>query len=106
MNQLLEIVEDLRGKVEMPEIQNPYLRTVWIMGRNAGAAMVRNHVRHKVSEPLRTLKVAPKAVRQEMGPVAADVWINGYNAPVEFVQMKINAFLFRATHGQVMVAQR
>ncbi len=105
MSQMLDVVEDLRSKIEMPEISDPYLRVVWCMGRNAGATKVRDHVRHHVTEAFPHLKVAPKAVRQEMGQKASDVWLNGYNASVEYVQTKINAIVFHATRGQIMATR-
>jgi len=103
--QLLELVEDLRGKIEMPEISNSYHRAVWIMGRDAGANKVRTHVRHNMNEPLPYLKQAPKAFRQQLGQTGADIWLNGYNASVEYVERKVNVMMFYATHGQAIVAQ-
>ena len=104
-NQLLNMVEDLRGKIEMPAISDPYLRTVWVMGRNEGAIKVRDHVRHNMSEKLPFLKQAPKELRQQLGQNGADVWLKGYNAAVEYVERKVNVMMFYATHGQAMVAQ-
>ena len=105
MSMLLNLVEDLRGKIEMPEINDPYLRTVWVMGRNAGASKVCTHVRHHMNEKFPILEKAPKAVRQEMGQTAADVWLNGYNASIEYVERKVNVMLFWATNGNAMVAR-
>ena len=105
MTQLLNIVEDLRGKIEMPEISDAYLRTVWVMGRNAGANKVRTHVRHNMNEKLPYLKQAPKALRQQLGQTGADVWLNGYNAAVEYVERQVNVLVFHATQGQALVAR-
>jgi len=104
-NQLLNLVEDLRGKIEMPEINDPYLRVVWVMGRNAGANKVRTHVRHNLGAKLPFLTQAPKALRQQLGQTGSDVWLNGYNAAVEYVERKVNVMMFHATHGQAMVAR-
>lgn len=104
-NQLLNMVEDLRGKIEMPEISDSYLRVIWVMGRDAGANKVRTHVRHNLNEKLPFLKQAPKALRQQLGQTGSDVWLNGYNASIEYVERKVNVMMFYATHGQAMVAQ-
>lgn len=92
-DQLISLVEDLRGQIKIPEISDPYLKTVWIMGRNAGANKVRHHVRHNFGNKFPTLNVAPKAIRQEMGETGADVWLNGFNASVEFVENKVSKLL-------------
>lgn len=105
MSQLLSLVEDLRSQIEVPEINDPYLRSVWIMGRNAGSSKVRTAVRHNPNNALPFLKEAPKALRQQMGQKAADVWLNGYNAAVDFVQVKINVMIFNATRGQAIIAR-
>lgn len=103
--QLLELVEDLRSKVELPEIADPYFRTVWIMGRNAGASKVRHHVRQHLNEKLPYLTTAPKALREQLGQKGTDIWLNGYNAAVEYVEGKVNVMMFQATNGQAMVAR-
>lgn len=103
--ELLNLVEDLRGKIEMPEITDSYLRMVWVMGRDAGASKVRTHVRHNMNERLPYLKQAPKALRQQLGQTGSDVWLNGYNAAVEYVEVKVNAMMFYATQGQALVAR-
>ena len=105
MSNLLNLVEDFRGNIEMPEISDAYLRTVWVMGRNAGANKVRTHVRHNMGEKLPYLKQAPKALRQQLGQTGADVWLNGYNAAIEYVERKVNVMMFYATQGQAMVAR-
>lgn len=102
---LLSLVEDLRGKIKMPEITDPYLRAVWVMGRDAGANKIRSHVRHRMNECLPYLKQAPKALRQKLGQTGSDVWLNGYNASIEYVEIKVNAMMFYATNGQAMVAR-
>lgn len=103
--QLLSIVDDLRGKIEMPEITDAYLRIVWVMGRDAGASKVRAHVRHNMNEKLPFLKQPPKALLQQLGQSGADVWLNGYNAAVEYVERKVNVMMFHATKGQALVAR-
>lgn len=105
MTSLLNIVEDFRGNVEMPEISDPWLRIVWVMGRDAGAAKVRNHVRHNMGEKLPYLKQAPEALRQQLGQTGSDVWLSGYNASIEYVERKVNVIMFYATQGQAMVAR-
>lgn len=105
MTQLLNIVEDLRGKIEMPEISDPYHRIVWVMGRNAGANKVRTHVRHNMGEKLPYLKQVPDAIRQQFGQTGADVWLNGYNAAVEYVERQVNVLVFYAIQGQALVAK-
>ena len=105
MTELLDLVEDLRGKIEIPEITDAYLRMVWVMGRDAGASKIRTHVRHNMNERLPYLKQAPKALRQQLGQTGSDVWLNGYNAAVEYVEVKVNAMMFYATNGQALVAR-
>lgn len=103
--ELLDLVENLRGNVEMPEITDTYLRMVWCMGRDAGCNKVRTHVRHNMHERLPYLKKAPVALRQQLGQTGSDVWLNGYNAAVEYVEVKVNSMMFYATYGQAMLAQ-
>lgn len=103
--ELLKLVDDFRGNVEMPEITDAYLRIVWCQGRNAGAAKVRTHVRQNLTASLPYLKQAPKALRQQLGQTGSDVWLNGYNAAVEYVERKVNVMLFNATDGQALVAR-
>lgn len=103
--ELLNLVEDFRGNVEMPEISDAYLRMVWVMGRDAGASKIRTHVRKNLNESLPYLKKVPKELRQQLGQTGADVWLSGYNAAVEYVERKVNVMMFYATQGQVMVAR-
>jgi len=102
---LLNLVEDLRAKVELPEIADPYLRTIWIMGRNAGASKVRTHVRQHLNEKLPYLTTAPKALREQLGQKGTDVWLNGFNASVKYVERQVNVMMFHATNGQALVAR-
>ena len=104
-SQLYAIVDNIRSHVKVPNIDNPYIRSVWIMGRNVGASKVRTAVRKKPNEALPFLKSAPKALREQMGKEASDMWLDGYNASVEFVQRKINVMIFNATGGQAMIAR-
>lgn len=105
MTQLLALVENFRGNIEMPEISDPYLRIVWVMGRDAGANKIRAHVRHNMNEKLPYLKQAPKALLQQLGQTGADVWLSGYNASIEYVERKVNVMMFYATQGQALVAK-
>ena len=36
---------------------------------------------------------------------ASDMWLEGYNAAVDYVQVKVNTLIFEATHGQVMTTK-
>jgi len=101
----LELVEGLQGKVAVPQIANPHTKLVWIMGRNRGATVVRNHVRHNINAPLPWLTKAPKGVEKEMGPELAKVWLEGYNAAIRYVEMKVNVAVFNATNGQVVATK-
>lgn len=101
----LEMVEDLQGKVAIPQIANPHTKMVWIMGRNRGAAVIRNHVRHNISAPLPWLAKAPKGVEKEMGQELAEVWLAGYNAAIRYVEIKVNVAVFNATGGQAMATK-
>lgn len=105
MSQILSIVEDIRSHIEMPEITDPYLRVVWVMGRNAGATKARNHVRHHLADKFPVLTKAPVTIRKEMGQTAADVWLNGHNAALEYVQRKVNVLVFNLSGGQIIATR-
>ena len=105
MSQLLNIVDDLRSRVKVPEINDPYLRNIWIVGRNIGVNKVRDAVRHNPNNALPFLKEVPEAIRIQMDKKASDMWLEGYNAAVDYVQVKVNTLIFEATHGQVMTTK-
>lgn len=105
MSQILKIAEDIHSHIEMPEISDPYLRTVWVMGRNAGANKARNHLRHHLTNKFPVLTKAPVAIRKEMGQTAADVWLNAHNAALDYVQRKVNVLLFYMSAGQIIATR-
>lgn len=94
ISQLLNMVEDFRGNIEMPEINDPYLRTIWMMGRNAGANKIRLHVRHHIGNDLPYLKKAPKAFREQLGESVSEVWLSGYNEAIFYIEKQVNALMF------------
>lgn len=101
----LELVEDLQGKIAVPQIDDTYTKMVWIMGRNVGASVIRSHVRNCMSDPLPWRNKAPKGVMQELGPELANVWLDGYTAAIRYVELKVNVALFNATSGQVIATK-
>lgn len=101
----LELVEGLQGKVAVPQIANPHTKLVWIMGRNRGADVIRSHVRHSMFAPLPWLTKAPKGVEKELGSEMSKVWLEGYNAAIRYVEMKVNVIVFNATNGQVIATK-
>jgi hypothetical protein len=104
MMNLLELVENLREKIAIPKyFDHLSQRTVWVMGRNYGAAIVRSHVRHNSAAPLPWLTKAPKGVEEEMGPELAKVWLDGYNTSIRYVETYVNRALFHATDTRKVI---
>jgi hypothetical protein len=101
---LFEITENLKGLVDVPEIEDLWLKSVWISGRNAAANKANRHVRQNPKGELPFLKEAPKGVRQELGQTGADVWLNGYNAVFEYLDLQIENMIKYAIRDKVMVA--
>lgn len=87
MNELLELVENLKSKVPCPDSIEPLLRAVWFNGMSSGASFVRYHVRHHLSKPISVKN------QFERCPFSAEsdreVWLSGFNAPIEHVKKEI-----------------
>jgi hypothetical protein len=98
------IVETAAGEIEVPNFGNSCQKTIWMCGRDAGIKRARKHLRHNISEPMPHLKSAPTYIRRNFGVEHSNAWLLGHEAAVEHIEMKMNAFLFKATHGQIMVA--
>jgi hypothetical protein len=105
MLNFLELVEGLQGKIAVPQIANPHTKMIWVMGRNHGADVVRSHVRHNMSSPLPWLTKAPKGISKELGEDLAKTWLDGYNAAIKYVEMKVNVAVFNATGGQAIATR-
>lgn len=100
------VIANAAGAIAIPaEICSGYHKAVWVQGRDAGLKRARQAVRHNTGEAMPHLKVAPKAIRKELGQTVADFWLAGHEAAVDYVEMKINVFIFEATGGQALVAR-
>lgn len=100
------VITNAAGAIAIPaEICNGYHKAVWVQGRDAGLKRARQAVRHNTGEAMPHLKAAPKTLRKELGQTVADFWLAGHEAAVDYVEMKINVFIFEATGGQVLAAR-
>jgi hypothetical protein len=99
-----QIVETAAGEIKVPNFERAYQKTIWMSGRNHGIKRARAHLRHNISEPMPHLKTAPKGIQRDFGVEYANTWLMGYESAVKHMEMKMNAFLFKITHGQIMVA--
>lgn len=103
LNELVELVDNLKDKIQTPKtITNAYLLIVWVSGRNAGISKIRNHVRHHASEKFPIMDRIPRKLGQELGEEASKVWLEAYNAPIEYVEQRVQVMFFNATNGQAL----
>lgn len=99
------VIVNAAGEIAVPDqIHNAYHKALWMQGRDAGLKRARQAVRHNTNDSLPHLKVAPKALRKELGNIGADFWLAGHEAAINYVEMKVNVFFFNATQGQILVA--
>ncbi len=96
MNTIL-IADNLKSLVSIPDFESNYIRQVWLVGRNRGINVLQRHVRQYPYQVLPTLVTAPNNIKKELGADLAAVWLEGYNAPMQYFQTVIDEFIKTAT---------
>jgi hypothetical protein len=100
MPSLIEYADNLRSLIQTPELEDASQQMIWMMGKAKGADVVRTHVRHHSAQPLPFRYKAPVGVVKVYGEDGGRLWLDGFNAVVNFIAEKASVAMFYAKYAK------